>query len=82
MENNESIIEARARVIQSLTERFAQEPEFLTVERAAELLSISPRTMYRLKNTGQIPSVRLSVNCVRICKFELINYAAQRMSDV
>lgn len=64
-------------MVEELTEKFFSEPEFLTIEQAADLLSISPRTMYRLKDTGQIPSARLAVNCVRIRKSDIIRYAAE-----
>lgn len=53
-------------------------PEFLTATEVATVLRVDPRTIYRLMEEGEIPSVRIGQRCIRVDTVDLINYLGQR----
>lgn len=52
--------------------------EYFTVDEAARLLSVSPRTIRRLASRGEMPSYRFGCH-VRILKSEFYDYVQNSM---
>jgi excisionase family DNA binding protein len=52
--------------------------QLLTVAKVAELLSVSPSLVYRLKDDGEIPCYRIGRGAIRFSKEDVERYLAAR----
>jgi hypothetical protein len=60
------------------TNRNPDEPLLVTEQEAARMLSVSQRTMYTLRTTGQIEAAQMSERCVRYDVEDLRAFIAAR----
>jgi excisionase family DNA binding protein len=56
----------------------AELPEYARVPQVAELLGLSRSEVYRMVETGELPSTRVSETAVRIPKAELATWLRER----
>ncbi|MDK2972282.1 MAG: hypothetical protein PWP23_2037 [Candidatus Sumerlaeota bacterium] len=54
-------------------------PELLPVATVAELLNVSPQTVYRLLHCGELNGLQLHAESIRIFKRSLIAYLERRL---
>lgn len=54
-------------------------PELLPASTVAELLNVSPQTVYRLLNCGEINGLQLHADSIRIFKRSLVAYLERRL---
>ncbi len=52
------------------------EPEILRPKQAAEILTVSTRTLYRLAETGQIGYIKVSEHGLRFWREHVLSYLA------
>lgn len=57
------------------------EPQFLTVKEAAGLLRVSPMTIYRMAQKGEIPSYKVGPRRIVFDREELISWVKARQRD-
>lgn len=55
-----------------------EEPQFLTVKEAADLLRVSPVTVYRMAQKGEIPSYRVGSKRIVFDREELVAWVKNR----
>lgn len=55
--------------------------QLLTVEEVAELLKVSPITIYRWLDSGQLPKVKFSRRAVRIKREDLQRFIKDHFND-
>lgn len=69
------------RARQAIEASFAEEPAMLTMDRAAELIGVSRRTIHSWVNSGQLYCVKLSqgrTGRVRIPRASIIQFLSER----
>jgi excisionase family DNA binding protein len=68
----------KAEPASAMTMTFAELPEYARVSHVAELLGLSRSEVYRMVETGELPSTRVSETGVRIPKAELSTWLRER----
>lgn len=58
------------------------ELDLITKAEAAKLLTVSERTVEKLIATGMLPAYRISRNCIRLRRHEVLEYIDSRMLKV
>jgi len=57
------------------------EQELLTVKQIAELLKVTPATIYRWLDSGKLPRVKFSRRAVRVRRDDLERFVKDHLSD-